>query len=58
MTNREKALQLANDAIERIEAGSIMPDTQDLMAYALILVLAEICEQLRILTDHITYEAQ
>lgn len=46
MTKRERAIQIADDAIERIETGSIMPDTQDLMAYALVLVLADISERL------------
>ena len=44
MTNRHKALQLVDDAIERIESGST--DTQDMMAYALVLILVDISEQL------------
>lgn len=46
MSNRRRALEVADDAIEQIESGSTMPDTQDAMSYALILVLADIGEQL------------
>lgn len=46
MTNRHKALGLAEAAIERIEDGSIMPDTQDMMAYAVVLLLADISTEL------------
>jgi len=44
---------LSTEAIERIEAGSIMPDTQDIMAYALILVLADIGEKLEHITEQL-----
>ena len=53
MTNRKRAIELAENAIEQIENGSISPDTQDLMAYALILVLAEIAEQLKGTNDRL-----
>ena len=46
MNYRQKALELADDAMERIETGSTMPDTQDVMAYALIYALADIAKQL------------
>lgn len=46
MNNRERALELADSVIEQLESGSTAPDTRDVMGYALILVLADIGEQL------------
>jgi hypothetical protein len=51
MKNREKALQIANDAIEQIEAGGIMPDTSDSLNYALVLILADIGQRLDDISD-------
>ena len=46
MNYQERALELANDAMERIENGSTMPDTMEVMAYALIYILADISKRL------------
>jgi len=53
MKLRERAIQLADSAIDQIEAGSTMPDTPDVMAYAIILVLAAISEQLETISEQL-----
>ena len=54
MTNRERAIEIADAAIEQIESGNIVPDTPDLMAYALILVLADVSQRLEDIEDVIS----
>jgi len=46
MTNREKALQAADDAKEQVENGGISLDTKELFLYAIVYVLADISHQL------------
>lgn len=52
MSKRERALELANKAMP-IEAGEPMPDTQVVMAYALVLALVDIGEQLKRIDDNL-----
>lgn len=54
MKLRERAIQLADSTIDdQIEAGSTMPDTPDVMAYAIILALAAISEQLETISEQL-----
>ena len=50
---REKATAVANDAKEQVEAGNIVLDTGDAMAYAIVLILAAISEQLQTISEQL-----
>lgn len=46
MTFRERAIELVEDEIERIENGSVISNTNEVMMYALVLALADIGQRL------------
>jgi len=53
MKNRERAVEIADNAIGQIENSPRSLDTSELMAYALVLVLADISENLENIQESI-----